>query len=356
MTETISISVVIPTLGRSVLVRTVKSVLSVSEIDKIEVIVVGEIGDPEIAREIESIENAYHNVHHYRETWSEGDSSRKKNFGAAKARGSIIAFLDDDVTVAPDWAANIVKAFDDPKVGLVSGPGLVPQDVKLVGRLAGMALCSPAAGYVAGRYRAVAAMPREIEWSRIIGCNAAYRKNAFEAMGGFPPDFYPGEDMIAAWRVQRLGYKLMIIPAAWVLHYPRRSAGRFCRQMIEYGAVRVRLIRAGVPIEWTTLVPAFAIFTLVVFGILATWSLFFRWVLLGVGLCYALLVTFFAIVSAWQSGCRRDVCTMFMIPLMHACYGMGQWIEVIRPDKDFSRAATYGRDESSRRRCCPPTE
>ena len=43
--------------------------------------------------------------------------------------------------------------------------------------MAGLALASRAAGYVADRYRQGEDEVRPINWSRIIGCNAAYRRN-----------------------------------------------------------------------------------------------------------------------------------------------------------------------------------
>jgi glycosyltransferase involved in cell wall biosynthesis len=45
-----------------------------------------------------------------------------KNAGIRQARGTIIAFTDDDVRVASDWIANIKRAFDaHPEAGCVSG-------------------------------------------------------------------------------------------------------------------------------------------------------------------------------------------------------------------------------------------
>ena len=58
-----------------------------------------------------------------------GDSSEKKNAGMRESRADLVAFLDDDVVVAPDWPEKVIASFERPEVGLVSGPGLVPDDV-----------------------------------------------------------------------------------------------------------------------------------------------------------------------------------------------------------------------------------
>ncbi len=102
----------------------------------------------------------------------------------------------------PDWPKRITEPFADPAVGLASGPSLVPDDINRIGRLAGLALSSRAAGYVAERYEQNRDISYEIDWDRVIGCNAVYRREAFAQMGGFPVDFYPGEEMIAAYRTE----------------------------------------------------------------------------------------------------------------------------------------------------------
>ncbi len=330
------LSVVIPTLGRAMLIRTLESVLAAQGADGIEVIVVGEIQDADVLRDVIAITAEHANVRHLPVSWKTGDSSRKKNRGVEESRADIVAFLDDDVVIAPDWPLQILRAFEDTGVGLVSGPSLVPSGITRSARLAGLALSSRAAGYAAGRYRATGAAVQRVAWSRIIGCNAAYRKTVLQQAGGFPPEFYPGEEMMAAWRTQQQGTKLLFIPAGWVYHYPRQTLSRFWRQMCEYGATRIRLIRAGVPTEWTTLVPAAWVFSLAVLAATAPFSRLCAVLLSMDLLAYALLSAGIAIETALQSRRPGDLLVGFMIPLMHLGYGFGQWREWIRPNRDFS--------------------
>jgi len=181
--------------------------------------VAGRVPDAGVEGRLQDFLGRHGNVRHLDIQFPRGDSSRKKNEGAAVSRAPLIAFLDDDVVVAGDWPKRIVEAFADAKVGLASGPSLVPEDINWIGRLAGLVLSSRAAGYVAERYRQNRAGSYSIDWDRVIGCNAVYRREAFAQMGGFPLDFYPGEEMIAAFRTEEAGWKLMFIPAAWVKHY-----------------------------------------------------------------------------------------------------------------------------------------
>ena len=83
----------------------------------------------------------------------------------------------------------------------------------------------------------------------------AYRKKVIEEIGAFDPAFWPGEEMIAAFKTEQRGYVLLFNSDAYVYHYPRQSLGRFWKQIWGYGATRIRLIRAGTEIEPTTIVP-----------------------------------------------------------------------------------------------------
>ena len=337
------LSVVIPTMGRDILIQTLESLANSEGFIEIEVIVAGKIPDPAVAVRLQNICKAHANIRHLDIQFATGDSSQKKNAGAAKARASLIAFLDDDVIVAADWPRRIVEPFEDGKVGLASGPSLIPDDLNYAGRLAGLVLSSRAAGYVAERYRQNREDLYPINWDRVIGCNAIYRREAFEQMGGFPADFYPGEEMIAAYRTEQAGWKLMFVPAAWVNHYPRQTLGRFWRQMWSYGATRIRLIRAGVSFTPMPLVPGLWVAITLA---LAALSPFWRWAgwLLAVDLFfYAALVAGVTLVTTWRTRKLRDLGLLFMIPFMHAAYGMAQWVELFRPGRDFSEAPRGGR-------------
>jgi cellulose synthase/poly-beta-1,6-N-acetylglucosamine synthase-like glycosyltransferase len=269
-----------------------------------------------------------------------GDSSRKKNEGAAHAQADLIAFLDDDVVVDRQWPKRIVEPFRDKQVGLASGPSLVPEDINWIGRLAGLALSSRAAGYVAERYRRNRAEAYPVDWDRIIGCNAIYRREAFVGMGGFPPDFYPGEEMLAAYRTEQAGWRLCFLPAAPVKHYPRSSLRRFWRQMWGYGATRIRLLRAGVDFHPLPLVPAVWVAVTLLLGILALFSPWARLLLAMDLFLYLLMVLLVTVETVFRTRQMKNVFLPGVILWMHVAYGLGEWAEGLRPNKDFSEKGT----------------
>lgn len=333
------ISVAIPTLGRPILVQTLHSLSKCIGFERLDIYVCGELKEANVLREVTAMTAKHPNIRHLSVSYPVGDSSEKKNAGARESKTDIVVFLDDDVVVAPDWPEKITAVFADPAVGICSGPSLVPPDVNLFARLAGLALSSPAAGYVAFRYTAGKARPIGIKWSKIIGCNMAYRKKVWEQIGGFPADFWPGEEMIAAFRVEKAGHKLMFHPDAWVYHYPRQAPLKFWKQIHGYGATRIRLIRAGVENEITTLVPMAWVTSLAVLIPLAGFSVIARW-LLALDLLQYALVDFWVTMKMFSQTKRAsDLLLFFVVPVMHLAYGIGSWVEFIRPGKDLSEPA-----------------
>lgn len=332
------ISVVIPTVGRPSLLRTVQSLLKANRSSEIEIIVAGTFANRATAEQFASLAAQNPNIVHLPVAFTRGDSSEKKNAGWRAAHAEIIAFIDDDVVVGMDWPEAVLKTFKDDSTGLMSGPGLVPDDIPLMARLAGWTLASCAAGYVQERYLTGHRGPVSVGWSRLIGCNMAYRRKVLEEIGGFDPKFWPGEEMLAAYLATvRKGHRLVFQPSAVLHHYPRAGFVQFMKQMYGYGATRIRLIRAGTSLELLTLAPMAMV---AIFLLLVGAALFFPVVFAPLLLIGALLYAFFA---CWCAAAKwRDVkdaralLIFFMIPAMHFSYGMAQWIELLRPDRDLS--------------------
>ncbi len=104
--------------------------------------------------------------------------SGARNSGIAVAQGTIVAFLDDDAVAAPDWLAQLNMGYDDPNVFGVGGaiepmwpndrPTWFPEEFDWV---------------VGCTYRG---MPQTASPVRnLIGCNMSFRRETFEAVGGF---------------------------------------------------------------------------------------------------------------------------------------------------------------------------
>jgi GT2 family glycosyltransferase len=153
------------------------------------------------------------------------------NAGVEAATSPIVELLNDDAEVGPGWAAAALARFADPTVAAVAplvllgppdrpGPPLVDSagDRYFVGGVAGKR----------GHGRPLTAehlQPRPI--FAASGSSAFYRRDALRVVGAFPERFRAYfEDVDAAFRLHRAGWRVVYEPAARVWHRVSASYGR----------------------------------------------------------------------------------------------------------------------------------
>lgn len=127
--------------------------------------------------------------------------SYARNYGAHKARGSVLVFVDDDAVANRDYVAAWSAAFED--ASLVSARGkVIPMTMTSVyNTLAGH--------YDLGNRIVDSAMTTE--------GNCAVRRDAFLRVGGFNPNLYGHEGMELSYRLAGSGRQLYV-PDAVVYH------------------------------------------------------------------------------------------------------------------------------------------
>lgn len=167
--------------------------------------------------------------------------SAARNAGAAAASGEILAFTDDDCMPDHEWLLRLDRVFTCGHFASVGGPNLPPPPKSWS---EAVVCASPGApSHV---------MLDDVEAEHLPGCNLAVRKSAFEAVGGFDPQFHTaGDDVDFCWRLSDAGYRLGFAPGAFVWHWRRASLLAFLRQQIGYG-VAEKLLISEHPQRFTT--------------------------------------------------------------------------------------------------------
>jgi cellulose synthase/poly-beta-1,6-N-acetylglucosamine synthase-like glycosyltransferase len=192
--------------------------------------------------------------------------SRQRNAAVAEASGEIVYFLDDDSRVSPDALNRLSVHFEDPRVAVVGGPSLTPENDTSLQQAIGVVISSPFGGAgVRNRYRRHGVV-RSCGQNELILCNLAFRASILKEFGGFDERLYPNEENELLDRLAAGGYRLLHDPDLAVERSQRPSYGAFARQMLGYGRGRGEQTRlAGLvsplylapllPLGWLLLVP-----------------------------------------------------------------------------------------------------
>ena len=138
------------------------------------------------------------------------------NNGAARARGRIIYFLNNDVEVSPDFIAPLLNHFDDPEVFAVASHAADEHGRIVAGRN------TPAfvSGFLKAGTDENAPLDRPADTIYASGGGAAFDRDNFLALGGFDPLYHPfyWEDFDLGYRAWKRGMRVIYEPRSRVLH------------------------------------------------------------------------------------------------------------------------------------------
>lgn len=195
------VSIIVPTHRRVTLLGRLLRSLQAQEwpSDRFEILVVHNYTDDGTDRLVADIAAASAvPIRYHRVAFNSPGPSRQ--FGADRAAGSVLAFIDDDCEATPGWIR------------------------------AGVAAFQAGAGLVQGRTLPHPGQPRRL-LERTISvtgptpyfetCNIFYDATAFRSIGGIPVEFrdcFGAEDTALGWSTKRAGYRTAFAGDALVYH------------------------------------------------------------------------------------------------------------------------------------------
>jgi mycofactocin glycosyltransferase len=159
-----------------------------------------------------------------------------RNAGLGVVRTPLVAFVDADVAVPPDWLERLLPHFDDERVAIVA-PRVRSRSVDgLLGRWEREH--SPLdLGPTPARVRAGTRV------SYVPAAAIVCRTEALQSDRGLDETLRFGEDVDLVWRLDAAGWRCRYEPGVVVEHDPRPSWRAWVRQRIGYGSSAAPLSR-----------------------------------------------------------------------------------------------------------------
>jgi len=181
--------------------------------------------------------------------FSEKELAKVRDLGWRKARGRLVAWIDDDVVVSKNWAKEIVDAFDNPKIGGVSGPTIIPDRLLkncdvfffykpktklqkllakfwnrffLEGKMYSPGKIMPSGAWTPGsNFKQILRVKKPITVDYLEACNMILRRDLIKKVNGFDYGFTGVAEwceLDLAMRIKELGFRLIFNPKVKVNH------------------------------------------------------------------------------------------------------------------------------------------
>jgi GT2 family glycosyltransferase len=144
--------------------------------------------------------------------------SELRNLGGYAARGEIVAFVDADHEIAPDWISAAVETLDLPQVAGTGALYHAPANATWVQTV-----------YDAFRERLPGRRP--VEW--LASGNLAVRRRTFAGAGGFDTSLETCEDVDLCQRLRRTGSRIICDARMKSVHFgdPETLWSLFCAEL-----------------------------------------------------------------------------------------------------------------------------
>jgi glycosyltransferase involved in cell wall biosynthesis len=155
-----------------------------------------------------------------------------RNIGYARARGKYFVIFDSDCIVPPHYFASVNQALKQEHLDAWGGPDRAHHDFTILQQAMGYTMSSvlTTGGIRGGKKR--------LGWFQPRSFNMGISREVFEKTGGFKFDRL-AEDIEFSIRMRKLGFKIGLIPEAFVYHKRRTNLQQFYHQVFNFGRGRV---------------------------------------------------------------------------------------------------------------------
>lgn len=224
-------SIIIPLYNRPAEIRELLDSLTRQTYKHFEVVVV-EDGSTEKSEEIVALfRDRLEAKYFFKENSGPGLS---RNYGAARASGDYLIFLDSDCIVPVTYLQEIEDELAEHPVDAFGGPDRAHESFTDLQKAINYSMTSIlTTGGIRGKKKSMEKFhPRSF--------NMGFSRRVFEVTGGFSGMRF-GEDIDMSIRIMEAGFQTRLFPAAYVYHKRRTSWKKFFKQIYNSGIARINL-------------------------------------------------------------------------------------------------------------------
>lgn len=227
------ISLVIPVYNRpEEIVELLESIAEQTYRD-FEVIVVEDGSSRPCKDDISRFESCFKLAYHFKPNSGPGPS---RNYGVQYATGDYVIVLDSDCILPKDYLETVHRSIGTGKIDAFGGPDRANPSFTTTQKAINYSMTSflTTGGIRGGMKNVEKFHPRSF--------NMGVRTEVWRKLGGFSEMRY-GEDIDFSIRLKEAGYRVVLIPEAWVWHKRRNTLKSFYHQVFHFGQARICLYR-----------------------------------------------------------------------------------------------------------------
>lgn len=229
-------SLIVPVYNRPDEVEDLLRSLSLQSYRNFELIIVEDgssIPCADVVARLGSVDSGL-NLRYFEKTNSGPGQTR--NYGAERAQGEYLIFLDSDVTVPVGYFEAIDQELELEYADAFGGPDRADDSFTDIQKAISYSMTSffTTGGIRGGKKKLDKFYPRSF--------NMGIKKTVFEALGGFSKMRF-GEDIDFSIRIFNAGYSCRLFPQAWVCHKRRTDFRKFFKQVHNSGIARINLYK-----------------------------------------------------------------------------------------------------------------